>query len=231
MIGAAGSGSTLLAVGARAVIFDVDGTLVDSNDAHARAWQDVLKEYGIERAFTDIRRLIGMGGDKLLPALTGISSESEVGTRIVARRGRRFRDAYLAGLRPFPEVRPLLARLVGDGFRLGVASSAKKDELDSLLEIAGVGDLIARQTSADDVEASKPDPDALHAALAKLRLSPEAAAMVGDTPYDVEAAARAGVSMIAFRSGGWTDADLAGARAIYDGPSDLLARYARDVFG
>jgi phosphoglycolate phosphatase-like HAD superfamily hydrolase len=90
---------------------------------------------------------------------------------------------------------------------------------------------IGRLDSADEVDASKPDPDALHAALAKLRVPPGAAAMVGDTPYDVEAAARAGVPMIAFRCGGWTDADLAGARAIYDEPSDLLARYARDLFG
>ena len=214
----------------RAVIFDVDGTLVDSNDAHARAWQDVLKEYGIERDFADIRRLIGMGGDKLLPALTGISAETELGQRIAARRGRRFRDAYLAGLRPFPEVRPLLARIAGDGFRLGVASSAKKDELDRLLQVAGVDDLIDRQTSADEVDASKPDPDAVHAALAKLGVPAKDAAMVGDTPYDVEAAARTGVSMIAFRCGGWRDADLAGARAIYDGPSDLLAHYTPDVF-
>ena len=129
-------------------------------------------------------------------------------------------------------MRPLLARIAGDGFRLAVASSAKKDELDRLLQIAGVDDLIdrQRQTSADEVDASKPDPDAVHAALVKLGVPPEAATMVGDTPYDVEAAARAGVPMIAFRCGGWPDADLAGARAIYDGPADLLARYARGVF-
>jgi HAD superfamily hydrolase (TIGR01549 family) len=212
------------------VIFDVDGTLVDSNDAHAAAWQDVLREFHFVRSFADIRRLIGMGGDKLLPALTGISAESELGERIVERRGRRFREAYLHELRPFPDVRPLFERLAGDGFRLGIASSAKQDELDALLDVAGVADLIDRQTSSDDVDSSKPDPDALHAALAKLRVRPDAAVMVGDTPYDVEAAARAGVPAIAVRCGGWSDADLAGARAIYDGPSDILARYRPDIF-
>jgi HAD superfamily hydrolase (TIGR01509 family) len=220
----------LIAVNGRAVIFDVDGTLVDSNDAHAAAWQDVLREFQIPRERGEIRRLIGMGGDKLLPALTGISSESELGQRIVARRGQRFRDAYLHQLRPFPDARALLARIAADGFRLGIASSAKEDELNALLEIAGVADLIHRQTSSDDVDASKPDPDAIHAALAKLRLPASCAVMVGDTPYDVEAAARAGVPAIAVRCGGWRDADLAGARAIYDGPSDLLANYTRDMF-
>ena len=130
----------------RAVICDVDGTLVDSNDAHAAAWRDVLRDVGVERPFDEIRRLIGMGGDKLLPALTGISADSDEGKRITERRGQRFRDAYVAGLRPFPGVRALLARIAGDGFRLGIASSAKQDELDRLLRIAGVEDLIERRT-------------------------------------------------------------------------------------
>ena len=212
------------------MIFDVDGTLVDSNDAHAAAWRDVLRDFGIERSLPDIRRLIGMGGDKLLPALTGISVESPLGEQIVERRSGRFRDAYLGALRAFPRVRVLLGRIAGDGFRLGIASSAKQDELARLLQIAGVDDLIEHQSSADDVDASKPDPDAVHAALAKLRVPPESAVMVGDTPYDVEAAARAGVPSIAFRCGGWTDADLSGARAIYDDAADLLARYSRDAF-
>jgi HAD superfamily hydrolase (TIGR01549 family) len=213
-----------------AVIFDVDGTLVDSNDAHAAAWRDALLEFGIDRPVGEIRRLIGMGGDKLLPALTGLSADSELGRRIVERRARRFREAYVDELRPFPGARALLARIAGDGFRLGIASSAKEDELNRLLRIAGVDDLIDRQTSSDDVDASKPDPDALHAALAKLRVPAKSAVMVGDTPYDIESAARAGVPTIAFRCGGWTDADLAGARAIYDGPADLLAQYAPDIF-
>ena len=213
------------------MIFDVDGTLVDSNDAHAAAWQETLKEFGFARDLGAVRRLIGMGGDKLLPALSGVSTESELGRRIVARRGERFRDEYLPRLRPFPGVRALLARIAADGFRLGVASSAKEEELNALLDVAGVADLIHRQTSSDDVASSKPDPDAVHAALAKLHVQPRAATMVGDTPYDIEAAAKAEVPTIAFRSGGWGDADLAGARAIYDGAADLLSRYTPTLFG
>lgn len=218
-------------MGERAVIFDVDGTLVDSNDAHAAAWQDVLREYEITRDFASIRRLIGMGGDKLLPALTGISTESELGRRIVDRRERRFHDHYLTQIRAFPGVRALFLRIARDGFRIGIASSAKQEELDRLLAIAGVADLVERQTSSDDVDASKPDPDAVHAALAKLGVAPNAATMVGDTPYDIEAAARAEVPAIAVRCGGWGDAELAAARAIYDDPADLLARYTPALFG
>jgi len=219
------------AASVRAVIFDVDGTLVDSNDAHAAAWAETLKEFGITRHQAEVRRLIGMGGDKLLPALTGISSESERGKQITARRAARFRDDYLPTLRPFPEVRALLARIAADGFRLGVASSANEDDLRALLDVAGVADLIFRTTSSDDVESSKPDPDALHAALAKLHVPPTAAVMIGDTPYDVEAAKRAGVPAIAVRCGGWGDQDLAGARAIYDDACDLLSHYAPQIFG
>jgi HAD superfamily hydrolase (TIGR01509 family) len=215
----------------RAVIFDVDGTLVDSNDAHAAAWTQTLEEFGIVRDQAAVRRLIGMGGDKLLPALTGISSESERGKQITARRAQRFRDDYLPKLRPFPQVRALLARLAADGFRLGVASSAKEDDLRALLDVAGVADLILRTTSSDDVESSKPDPDALHAALSKLHFPPAAAVMVGDTPYDVEAAKRAGVPAIAVRCGGWGDEDLSGARAIYDDACDLLSHYDPQIFG
>jgi HAD superfamily hydrolase (TIGR01509 family) len=215
----------------RAVIFDVDGTLVDSNDAHAAAWQQTLKEFGIERDLADVRRLIGMGGDKLLPALTGISADSELGQKINGRRARRFHDDYLPTIRPFPRVRALLERIAADGFRLGIASSAKEDELAELLNVAGVADLIFRKTSSDDVESSKPDPDAVHAALAKLQVAPTAAVMIGDTPYDIEAAKRAGVPAIAVRCGGWRDEDLAGARAIYDDPADLLSHYSPQVVG
>lgn len=220
---------------ARAVIFDVDGTLVDSNDAHAAAWQDVLQAFRLPRDFADIRRLIGMGGDKLLPALTGISAGSEQGRQIIQRRARRFHEYYLHELRPFPAVRDLFERIAADGFLLGIASSAREDELDDLLDIAGVGDLIRRPTSAvtssDDVDASKPDPDALEAALNKLGVPADAATMVGDTPYDIEAAGRARVPAIALRCGGWRDIDLAGARAIYDDAHDLLAHYAPAILG
>ena len=213
------------------MIFDVDGTLVNSNDAHAAAWQDVLREHDITRDFTSIRRLIGMGGDKLLPALTGISPDSELGRRIVARRAQRFHDHYLTQLRPFPGVRALFLRIARDGFRIGIASSAKKDELDRLLAIAGVADLVQRQTSSDDVDASKPDPDAIPRRPGQARRP--AARRDDGRRYAVRRRSRGARRGPRHRRPvwGWSDTDLAGARAIYDDPADLLARYTPEVFG
>jgi HAD superfamily hydrolase (TIGR01509 family) len=206
------------------VIFDVDGTLVDSNDAHARAWVEAFAEAGHPVPFERVRRLVGMGGDQLLPEAAGLSAEAEPGRSIAKRRGEVFEQKFLPQLRPLPGARELVARLRHDGYRLGVASSAQPAELEPLLRLAGVEDLLRERTSAGDVEESKPEPDIVLAALRKLRLGPSAAVMIGDTPYDVEAARRAGVALIAFRSGGWSDPDLRGALAVYDGPADLLAR-------
>jgi len=206
----------------RGVILDVDGTLVDSNDAHARAWVEALAEAGREVPFERVRRLIGMGGDKLLPAAAGVDAESPDGKAIAKRRGEVFRARSLPHIQALDGSRDLLLRLKESGLQLAVASSAAEEELTPLLRIAGADDLIDRKTSGDDVERSKPDPDIVAAALQRLGRSPGEAVMIGDTPYDIEAARQAGVSCIAFRSGGWSDADLAGAIAIYDGPRALL---------
>jgi HAD superfamily hydrolase (TIGR01509 family) len=211
----------------RAVLFDVDGTLVDSNDGHAHAWVDAFSEAGITVAFDAVRRCIGMGGDKLMPTVSGISEESSVGRRISERRRTIFKEKYLPQVKAFPGARELVAALKQRGLRVVAASSAKKDELDALLAIAGVQDLLEGATSSDDADESKPDPDIIHAALKRAKSRPQEAAMVGDTPYDVEAATRAGVTTVAFRCGGWSDSDLNGAVAIYDGPWDLAAKLDR----
>jgi phosphoglycolate phosphatase-like HAD superfamily hydrolase len=207
------------------VILDVDGTLVDSNDAHARAWVDALREGGFDVPFERVRPLIGMGGDKLLPAVTGLPEVDPAAERIGKRRGEIFKSAFLPSLRAFPRTRELLLRMRDAGLKLAVASSAQPEELHALLRIAGASDLLEGASSADDVGTSKPDPDVVHAALERLALPPGVAVMIGDTPYDVEAAARAEVGAIAFRCGGWGDERLRGAIAIYDAPADLLARF------
>jgi HAD superfamily hydrolase (TIGR01509 family) len=211
--------------GPRGVIFDVDGTLVNSNDAHARSWVQALAEVGVQTTFADVRPLIGMGGDKLLPKLAGLDDESELGQRVSERRSEIFATEYLPELRAFPKARELLLRLRDAGLRLTVASSAKRTELSALLELANVSDLLEGVTSSSDAERSKPDPDIVRAALGHLDMAADRALMIGDTPYDIEAAARLGVRSLAFRCGGRSDADLAGAVAIYDGPADLLARF------
>jgi HAD superfamily hydrolase (TIGR01509 family) len=214
-----------------AVLFDVDGTLVDSNDAHAHAWVLAFAEHGVDVDFAEVRRRIGMGGDKLMPQVSGIAEESPQGTAIAARRKQIFRERFLPTLRAFPDAGPLVAAIKARGLRAVAASSAKREELEPLLEIAGAGSLMDETTSSDDAEASKPDPDIVHAALDRAGARAPDAVMIGDTPYDVDAARRAGVAAIAFRCGGWTDADLEGAIAVYDGPWDLLARLDESPLG
>jgi len=212
------------------VVLDIDGTLVDSNDAHARAWCDALAEEGFHPSFEKVRSLIGMGGDKLLPELTGISDEEPRGKKMSERRAEIFKEHYVPRLRPFPDVRALVEKITARGLRLVVATSANKEEVDPLLRIAGVDDLIDEKTSSDDAEKSKPDPDIVQAAVKRARVRPHQALMLGDTPYDIESATRAGVPIIAFRCGGWGDDDLRGALAIYDGARDLLAHFDASAF-
>lgn len=211
-------------------ILDVDGTLVDSNDAHAAAWVKALAEAGIQADFARVRRLIGKGSDKLLPEVSGVKADSPRGKAISERRGEIFRSEFFPSLRPFPGVRELLLRMKADGLRLAVASSAKEDELRDLLRLCGVDHLVQSKTSSDEAENSKPDPDVVHAALGRLGLPPGKVVLLGDTPYDVEAGNRAGVPVVALRCGGWGDRDFGGAVAVYDGPADLLARYDASVF-
>jgi HAD superfamily hydrolase (TIGR01509 family) len=214
----------------RAAILDIDGTLIDSNDAHAHAWVDVGKEMGYDIDFAHVRRLIGMGGDKVLPEITGLEDESDEAEKVKKRRGEIFQERYLPSLQPFPRARELLERFQADGMALVVATSASKDDMGKLLEKAGIKDLIEEKTSQSDVEASKPDPDVIEAAVGKAGCRPSEAVMLGDTPYDVEASRKAGVPCVALRCGGWGDADLKDAVAIYDDPADLLANYERSPY-
>lgn len=214
----------------RGVLLDVDGTLVDSNDAHARAWTQALTVFGITVPFGAVRARIGMGGDKLLPEIAGIDADSPEGEAISHRRGEIFQKHFLPSLKPLPGARELLVRLKQEGLRLAVASSAKEEELDGLLRVCGADTLIEASTSSDDAESSKPDPDIIHAALQQISLPAEEVLLLGDTPYDVAAAGGAGVEVVAFRCGGWGDADLAGAIAVYDNPGDLLAHFEPSPF-
>ena len=215
----------------KGVIFDIDGTLVDSNDAHAQSWVETFAEFGYEVPFDVVRPLIGMGGDKLLPKTVGVSNDSEQGKKLSRRRSEIFRQHYLPKLRPFAGSRELVLRIRADDLKPIVATSAKDEELKGLLKAATVDDLMEEKATASDAKRSKPDPDIVHAAISESGILPNALVMIGDTPYDVEAAGRAGVRIIAFRCGGWNDDDLAGAVEIYDGPADLLSRYELSLIG
>jgi len=216
----------------RVVLLDIDGTLIDSNDGHARAWVASLAEFGYVVSFERIRPLIGKGGDKILPELVGLDPESPEARRMGELRGEIFRRHELPHLQPTRGARELLTRFRDDGWERSVATSAKADDVRATLEQAGVADLIETATSSDDAERSKPDPDIVRAALQRSRRPASHAIMLGDTPYDIEAATRARVRIVALRCGGyWSDEALRGAEAIYDDPAALLARYDDSVFG
>ncbi len=207
----------------------MDGTLVDSNDAHARAWLQAFAEHGITATYVSVRRAIGMGGDKLMPVVAGIEDDSSRGKKITERRKQIFNETWLPRLQPFPGARGLVQHLAREGFTLAVASSATENELHSLLDVARLSDLIPTRTSSDDADRSKPDPDIVTAAITRARCPNELTVMIGDTPYDVEAATRAGIEIIGLTCGGWSRDDLRGAVAVYADPADLLEKYQSSV--
>jgi HAD superfamily hydrolase (TIGR01509 family) len=210
-----------------AVLFDVDGTLVESNGAHAEAWAQALSEHGFNGDATRIRPLIGMGGDKLLPAIAGIHEDSRKGRAIVRRKKELF-AGRVTELRPSRGARSLVDHLCRLNKAVIVATSADDHEMAAVLERAGVADLIRRRTSKDDATRSKPDPDIVNAALRQSGSQADKTFMIGDTPYDIEAARRAGIAAIALRCGGhWSDRDLQGAIAIFDDPAALLDHWRR----
>jgi HAD superfamily hydrolase (TIGR01509 family) len=210
----------------KGILLDIDGTLLDSNDAHARAFERAFAEHGLKIPFDHVRPLVGMGSDKLIPSLTGFAHESEQGQQVSARKKGIFEERYLRQLEPTRGGRALLERFLADGLTLVVATSAGGDEMKGLLKQAGIEDLIHDATSSGEVDNSKPDPDVIGAAIKKSKLDPEELLMLGDTPYDVEAAAKANVRTIALRCGGWwRDDALSGAVAIFDDPQELLEHW------
>jgi HAD superfamily hydrolase (TIGR01509 family) len=209
----------------RGVLLDVDGTLVDSNGAHAHAWRDAFAAFGFDVAYEEIRRRVGMGGDHLIESLVGLPPSEPLHHEISARHGERFRAEWLPRIRPIAGARELVIRLAQHGYQYAIASSAHDDELDPLLAIAGVADLCEIRASSSDARRSKPDPDIIEAALARIGVDRTQVLLIGDTPYDVAAARKARIDTIGVRSGGFTDQQLAGAIAVFDDVADLVSRW------
>ena len=212
----------------KAVIFDVDGTLVDSVDQHAQSWQDAFRHFGISVPFQSVRSQIGKGGDQLLPVFLPPDKLDEQGEALEAYRSQIFKQTYLPMISGLPGVRELVERLQQDGLQIALASSAKEDELQTYKRIAQIDDLVETQTSSEDAEKSKPYPHIFQAVLRKMPdLDPGDVIVIGDTPYDAEAAAKAGMRTIGVLSGGFAEEDLrrAGCIAIYRDPADLLRTY------
>jgi len=214
--------------GAQAVLFDVDGTLIDSVDLHAKAWHDTLLHFGKRVTFDEVRSQIGKGGDQLLPVFFSRDELSLKQKTIEDYRSELYKGTYLKRIRAFPETRELFKELIRRGIKVALASSAKGEELETYKQVARIDDLIEAQSTKDDVSRSKPHPDVFQAALLQLGKHPDLSRVfvVGDTPWDVIAAHRCGLKTIAVLCGGFAEKDLraAGAIEIYRDPSDLLRR-------
>ena len=211
----------------KAVLFDIDGTLVDSNDFHVNAWDEAFRGVGKTFDAQTIHDQIGKGTDMLVPTLMPGTSKDEQ-ERLGEAHGNAFKSRYLDQVKPFPAAHDLLVRVHAAGKKVILASSASKSELDHYLELLDVRDIVAESTSADDVENTKPAPDIFATALKKVApFAADEVIVVGDTPYDIEAAAKCGIAAIGLRSGRFSDQSLrdAGAVALYDDVASLLAEY------
>jgi len=210
-----------------AALFDVDGTLVDSVDLHARAWQEALRKFGKDVSVDEVRRQIGKGGDELMPVFLSREELERDGEALERFRAEHWRGEYMPRVRPLPGAADLVRRAHRAGLRVALASSGKEDEVAHNRRLLGIDDLLHGATTSDDAERSKPHPDIFEAALARVHAAPERAVAVGDSPWDALAAGRAGVRTVGLLSGGFPEQDLrdAGCVAIYAGPADLLAHF------
>ena len=210
------------------VIFDVDGTLVDSVDEHAEAWRRAFIEFGRDIPFAHVRSQIGKGADQLVPVFFNDEELSRFGKDLEEYRSQLFLKDFLPKIRPFPKVRELFQRLNKDGRRIALASSAKGEELEHYVKLCRIDGLFEEATSKDDVSRSKPYPDIFAAAIERLG-KPDVATccVVGDTPYDALAAGKLSVPTLGVLCGGFSPDDLraAGCRVLMKDPAELLARY------
>lgn len=210
----------------RAILFDVDGTLVDSNDAHVEAWRQAFAGEGHFFSRAEIHAQVGKGGDNLVPSLLPhLDQQSQ--ERLAHAEGEIYKRDFLPGIQPFPGAKKVLKALAGRGHTLVLASSASQSELDHYVDLLDLDGLLSGTTSKDDVGSSKPCPDIFESALLLTGLPAESAVVIGDTPYDIIAARRAGIDAIAVLSGGFDEADLreCGPLAIYADVVELEANY------
>lgn len=212
----------------KAVIFDIDGTLIDTVDMHAEAWRLAFLEFGKEVPFRDIRSQIGKGGDQLLPVFFSEGELDKIQDELETVRGNIYRKQFMPKAKAFPGVRRLFEMIRADGRSIALASSAPAEELEYYKKLTNIADLIEEATSSDDAEKSKPHPDIFEAALDGLGLEGKDCIAVGDTPYDAISAGGAGIRTIGVLCGGFSNERLVGAGCIeiYEDPADIAAQYA-----
>ena len=208
----------------RGVLCDIDGTLLDSNDAHAQAFEQAFKENGRDIPTEKIKPLIGKGGDKLIPELSGFAKDSPEYKAVSSRRKEIYLQKFVPHLKTTSGAKEFLERLKAEKIQI-VAATSGADDTEVALKQVGLDAYFDEKASSQDASQSKPDPDIIQAALDKAGLRPNEAVMLGDTPYDIEAAGKAHVQTIALLTGGWKREDLSQALIVYESPLDLLAHF------
>ncbi|HVS32347.1 MAG TPA: HAD family hydrolase [Thermoanaerobaculia bacterium] len=211
----------------QALLLDIDGTLLDSNDIHAECWVEAFQHFGKTVPFDVVRHQIGKGGDLLVPDLCNAREMREIGEKVGKYRTDLFRKKYMKTVKPFPRVKQNLEALRARGVRLALASSANAGEVEYYTGLLGVADLIEASTSKDDAEVSKPSPDIFEAALESLGSDPKYTAVVGDTPYDILAAHRMALPVVAVRSGGFEEELLAKAEFLFENVEEMVREIDR----
>lgn len=212
---------------AKALLCDIDGTLVQSNWLHAEAWQVAFHGLDLDLELEQLRREIGKGGDELIPVFVPWWKRPVVEEPLKTYRKFIFQNDLRHKVTAIEGVRPLLERVRSAGLKVAVATSSDKDDLAVLLKVAGVADLVDQQTTADDADRAKPHPDIFDSVIKKLGLPARDCIALGDTPYDAESAGKAGIRTIGVMTGGWSRKELfdAGCIEVYEGAADLLAHF------
>ena len=216
-----------LAVLLQAILFDIDGTLVDSNDLHARCWIEAFAKFGKRFEWEVVRHQIGKGGDLLVPDLLNAREMRRFGEKVKEHRTNLWKEQYMPQVQPFPFARKVLEALASRGVKLALASSSNADEVAYYTQLIGVGDLLAASTSKSDADLSKPSPEIFRAALERTGSDDARTLAVGDAPYDILSAHRTPVAIAAVRSGGFEDQLLGKAEFLFDDVEELLREIDR----
>jgi HAD superfamily hydrolase (TIGR01509 family) len=216
----------------KAVLCDLDGTLLDSNAFHAESWLRTFQHFGFPAEFEAVVKQIGKGGEYLLPNFVPAAKLPSMEKELNAWRKSLFHREYIDRIVPFADARRLLERMREHGLRIAVATSSEKDDLEAFKTLLKIHDLVEEDTTADDAEKAKPEPDIFQAALQRLKVQPDEALALGDTPWDVEAAMKAGVKTVAVQCGGWKREELleAGAIAVFVDPADIVRNFEQSPF-
>jgi len=208
----------------QAILFDIDGTLVDSNDAHARCWVEAFSEFGKDFPYDLVRHQIGKGGDLLVPDLLNAREMRSFGEKVKKFRSKLYKETYLPDVKPFPGVTDCLRDLSERGVKIAFASSANPDEVKYYTRLLGVEDLLEASTSKKDAKFSKPSPEIFRAALEQVGSDEKLTLVAGDTPYDILAAHRVPLPIAAVLCGGFERKLLSKAEFIFQNVQELLRK-------